>query len=172
MNKLSIFSLALAAALAAPVASAGVVFNSSTAPSGAHLSTGSPQPSCTVNPSTLTVSCNAYQIGGVGNTDANVVLSAQYSATVTCTNKGGKVVNVKTQTTIANSGDAFTELRNGTLYVSPISVSPPATQAFLEAAACPNGNWTKALANGSPALSSFSYSLTFVGYPAPAVSFP
>ncbi|MBP1206194.1 hypothetical protein JOD97_004267 [Duganella sp. 1411] len=172
MNKLSIFSLTLAAALAAPIASAGVVFNSSTAPSGAHLSQGSPQPSCTVDPATLIVSCNAYQIGGVGNTDANLVLSATYSATVTCTNNGGKLVNVKTQTTVANSGDALTDLRNGTLYVSAISVKPPTTQAFLDAATCPNGNWTKNLANGSPALSSFSYSLTFVGYPAPAVSFP
>lgn len=172
MNKLSISTLALAAALAAPMASATVVFNSSTAPNGAHLSRGSPQPSCTVNPSTLTVSCNAYQIGGVGNTDAELRLSAIYSATVTCTNNGGKLVNVKTQTTTTNSGDALTELRNGTLYVSAISVSPPTTQAFLDAASCPNGNWTKKLANGSPALSSYSYSLTFEGYPGPAVSFP
>jgi hypothetical protein len=172
MNKLSIFSLALAAALAAPMASAAVVFSPSTAPSGAHLSNGSPQPSCTVNPSTLTVSCNAYQISGVGNTDADLVLSATYSATVTCTNKGGQLVNVKTQTTTTNSGDALTDVRNGTLYVSAISVSAPTTQAFLDAATCPNGNWTKNLAAGSPALSSFSYTLTFQGYPAPAVSFP
>ena len=172
MRKFSIFSLTLAAALVAPVASATVIFSSSTAPQGAHLSNGSPEPSCTVDPSTLTVSCNAYQIGGVGNTDADLVLSATYSATVTCTNRGGKLVDVKTQTTTTNSGDALTDLRNGTLYVSAISVSAPATQAFLDAATCPNENWTKKLANGSPALSSFSYTLTFHGYPAPAVSFP
>lgn len=172
MSKISILPLALAAALAAPVASATVVFNASTAPNGAHLSNGSPQPSCTTDPSTLTVSCDAYQIGGVGNTDANLVLSATYSATVTCTNNGGKVVDVKTQTTTTNSGDALTDLRNGTLYVSEISVSAPTAQAFLDAASCPNRNWTKKLANGSPALSSFSYTLTFQGYPAPAVSFP
>jgi hypothetical protein len=172
MNKLSLFSLALAAALAAPMASAAVVFSTSTAPNGAHFSHGSPQPSCTVDPATLAVSCNAYQIGGVGNTDADLVLSATYSATVTCTNRGGKLVDVKTQTTTTNSGDALTDVRNGTLYVSAISVSAPSTQAFLDAATCPNGNWTKKLASGSPALTSFSYSLTFQGYPAPVVSFP
>jgi hypothetical protein len=172
MSKLSIFSLTLAAALVAPLASATVVFNSSTAPSGAHLSNGSPQPSCTADPSTLSVSCNSYQIAGVGNTDADLVLSATYSATVTCTNNGGKLVNVKTQTTTSNSGDSLTDLRNGTLYVSAISVSAPTTQSFLDAASCPNGNWTKSLVSGSPALASFSYTLTFQGYPAPAVSFP
>lgn len=172
MNKLSVLSFAVLAALAAPMASAAVVFDTSTAPSGAHLSNASPQPSCTSDPITFAVSCNAYQIAGVGNTDADLVLSATYSATVTCTNNGGKLVNVKTQTTTTNSGDALTNLRNGTLYVSAISVGAPSTQAFLDAATCPNGNWTKNLATGSPALSSFSYTLTFDGYPAPAVSFP
>lgn len=172
MSKLSIstLSLTLVAALAAPVASAAVVFSTSTAPSGAHLSNGSPQPSCTVTGTT--VSCNSYKIGGVGNTDADLVLSATYSATVTCTNNGGKLVDVKTQTTTTNSGADLTDLRNGTLYVSAISVSAPTDQAFLDAATCPNGNWTKNLANGSPAITSFSYTLTFQGYPAPAVSFP
>ena len=171
MNKLSICILTLAA-LAAPIASATVVFSTSTAPRGAHLSNSSPQPSCTVEPTTLTVSCSAYQISGVGNTDADLVLSATYVATVTCTNKGGNLVEVKSQTKTTNSGDALTDLRNGTLYVSAISVTAPSAQAFLDAATCPNGNWTKKLASGSPALASFSYSLTFQGYPAPAVSFP
>ena len=172
MNKLSFstLSLALAVALTAPLASAAVVFSTSTAPSGAHLSSGSPTPSCTVTGTT--VSCNAYQIGGVGNTDANLVLSATYSATVNCTNNGGKLVAVKSQTTTTNSGDALTDLRNGTLYVSAISVAAPSTQSFLDAATCPNGNWTKSIAEGSPALTSYSYTLTFQGYPAPAVSFP
>lgn len=172
MSKLSIVAIAITTALAAPMASAAVVFNSSTAPSGAHLSQGSPAPGCTVNPTTLAISCNAYQIGGVGNTDADLVLTATYSATVTCTNRGGNLVDVKTQTTSSNSGDALTDVRNGTLYVSAISVSAPTTQSFLDAATCPNGNWTKSLANGSPALTSYSYTLTFEGYPAPAVSFP
>lgn len=172
MKKLSIPAITLVTVLAVPLASAAVVFNNSTAPSGAHLSQGSPQPSCTVDPTTLAVSCNAYQIGGVGNTDADLVLSATYSATVTCTNRGRQLVDVKTQSTTSNSGDALTDLRNGTLYVSAISISPPTTQAFLDAATCPNPNWTKNLASGSPALTSFSYTLTFQGFPAPAVSFP
>ena len=58
-------------------------------PTGAHLVTGTPTPSCTVN-ADLSVSCNSYEIAGVGNTNATADLSATYSATIDCFNPGGQ----------------------------------------------------------------------------------
>lgn len=153
-------ALALSTALAA--ISVNVTFNGNTAPSGAHLANGSPTPDCDVL-SNQSVSCNAYQIGGVGGIDADLVLSATYEGTVQCRNHGGKIVDVKTQTTTEASGDDFTEVRNGQLLVSEASAAAPSMDSFVDTATCPNGNWTK-VPLGSPTLLSFTYTLTFHGY--------
>jgi hypothetical protein len=57
-------------------------FNSANAPTGTHLANGSAAPQCTVNAANQ-VSCNAYQLGGVGHTNATANLLVQYAATLT-----------------------------------------------------------------------------------------
>jgi hypothetical protein len=100
-----------------------------------------------------------------------VSLTVSYSGTVTCTNRGGNLVEVKTQTeTTTPAPDDATELRNGQLFVDPISSTAPSEQSFLDAADCPNGNWTKDLVEGSPSVTSFLYTLTFDGFTAAAIS--
>src|SRR6266496_6867106 len=64
-------------------------FNPANAPGRSHLTSGSP--SCTVN-ADRSIVCSAYVLGGVGHTNANVSLSASYSATIDCTNHGGNLV--------------------------------------------------------------------------------
>lgn len=162
-----LLKLLVAAALVVPTAWAATTFNSNTAPQGAHYRNGSSEPVCSV--SGLTVSCTGTEIGGVGNTDADLLLSVTYSATVQCRNHGGKIVNVKTQTTTDSSSDDFTDVRNGTLYVSEISSSSPTEQSLTQSATCPNGNWTKVLVPGSATVSSYRYTLTFQGYSSPAI---
>lgn len=145
-------------------------FTDLTAPSGAHFRKGSGEPTCAA--SGLAVSCTGTRIAGVGNTDAELSLTVTYSATVQCRNHGGQIVEVKTQsTTTTPAPDATTELRNGTLTVSPFSAaSAPTEQSFLDAATCPNPNWDKLFLAGSPAVASFTYTLTFEGYPEPAIT--
>src|SRR5919204_4650324 len=60
-------------------------FNSANAPGSSHLASGSP--SCTVN-ADRSINCSAYVLGGVGHTNATVDLSADYTATIDCFNKG------------------------------------------------------------------------------------
>ena len=165
------FGIAIAAVttlvLTASVGLAATTFNSSAAPNGTHVQTGTP--GCTVDG--LTVTCASYELAGVGNANAQADLSATYSATVDCTNKGGKLVPVKSSVQPASSSTGELEPKNGRLAV-PALVGPPApsTQDFLNAATCPNGNWTKSLASGSPTLESWTYTLTFAGFNAPYIT--
>ncbi len=156
-------------ALALSMAWAETTWTGNTAPAGAHYANGSSEPVCTVDQSTLTVSCTGTAISGVGNTDAAVLLLVSYSGTVTCTNKGNNTVEVKTQFTTSSGSDGDTRVRNGTLTVAPISSTGPSTQNFLSRASCPNGNWTKALVDGSAVITSFTYTLTFDGYTDPVI---
>lgn len=144
-------------------------FGGNAAPAGAHYRQGSGEPTCQVTG--LSVSCTGTQIAGVGNTDADLVLSVAYSATVQCRNHGGKIVEVKTQLTTSSSSDDFTDVRNGTLYVLPVSNTAPSEQSLVDAATCPNGNWTRLLVEGSAAVQSYSYTLTFIGYTMPVIYF-
>lgn len=145
-------------ALAGP-ASAATTINPSAAPSGTHLQTGSI--GCTDNGTTVT--CSTYELAGVGHANAVATLDATYSATVTCTNHGGKLVPVKTQTTTSSSSGTLTSTKNGRLSVPALSSTAPSSQQFLGQATCPNGNWTKNL-SGSVELVSFTYTLHFVGF--------
>jgi hypothetical protein len=140
-------------------ASAATIINDSAAPSGTHLQTGSI--GCTDNGSSVT--CSTYELAGVGNANAVATLAATYSATVTCTNKGGKLVPVKTQTTTSSSSGVLTSEKNGRLAVPALISTAPSTQGLLDQATCPNGNWTKNL-GGPVQLASFIYTLDFVGY--------
>jgi hypothetical protein len=141
--------------------------NPANAPSGTHLQTGTI--SCIVGVD-LSITCGSYELAGVGNANASVLLTASYSATVDCTNKGGKLVPVKSQGVPASDGDADLEPKNGRLAVPAVSVGVPEEQAFFDEATCPNGNWTKSLAPGDPTLDSFTYTLTFGGFANPYIT--
>ena len=145
--------------------------NAGGTPSGGHIQSGGPI-TCVVA-SDLSVTCSgsgSYQINGIGNTNGNASLSATYSATVDCTNKGGNLVEVKSQASSAPASTGTLRAKNGSITVPQISTSTPSNSAFFAQATCPNGNWTKSLAGGSATLESFTYTLTFVGFSTPAIS--
>jgi hypothetical protein len=143
--------------------------NPNAAPSGAHYNnTGPGEPSCSV--SGFTVTCDGTVISGIGNLDATVRVSVAYSGTVTCTNKGGNLVEVKTtsQSTSVLPNNVTT-VKNGSMTVAQVSFGGDPATALKANAACPNGNWTKSV-SGTPTLVSFSYSLTFDGFADPAIT--
>jgi hypothetical protein len=159
------FGIALVAVttlvLTASVAFAGISFNTAAAPNGTHVQAGTP--TCTVSGNT--VNCSSYELAGVGNANATATLSATYSATVDCTNNGGKLVPVKSSVQSAPNTTGELEPKNGRLAVPALSgPGAPSAASFLAAATCPNGNWTKSLAGGSPTLVSWTYTLTFTGF--------
>jgi hypothetical protein len=143
----------------------GALTNTSIAalPSGGHLQSGSVF--CLVD-SDLSITCSStgtYTINGIGNTNANASLSASYSATVNCTNRGGNLVEVKSQPQTAPVSSGTLRAKNGSLSVTQLVANAPTQQQFFAAATCPNGNWTKSL-QPDITLVSFEYTLTFVGF--------
>jgi hypothetical protein len=143
--------------------------NPANAPTGAHFQAGT-SATCTVTGTT--VSCSSYQVAGVGNANASAVLTANYTANVTCSNKGTNPQNdVESQATsfavTVPSGNL--NPKNGRLTVPALSASAPSRPP---AGSCPNGNWTAAFASGSPTLVSFSYTLTFDGFTEAAITIP
>jgi len=167
MRKLLLRLLPLPIALAAAVAfssaaSAGTVFNSAAAPNGTHLVTGTPTPACTVTG--LNVSCNSYELAGVGNTNATADLSATYSATVVCINNGGNPSDSQHQGTFtASATSGQLSPKNGRLTVPSLSVTAPTEQEFLAQQTCPNPNWTPTIPGGIT-LSGFTYTVSFAGF--------
>ena len=144
--------------------------NTTNTPGGGHLQSGTIN--CVVSVS-LSITCSgsgAYQINGIGNVNATATLSASYSATVDCTNKGGKLVPVKSQVTGAPVSSGSLQPDNGKITVPQLTATIPSSADFVAGATCPNGNWTKSLAPGDPTLVSFSYTLFFAGFSSPAVS--
>src|SRR5438876_11282983 len=91
ITALSMLVLGLSASVAFAAVAPGTYtptagsFNSANAPGSSHLTSGSP--SCTVN-ADLSVNCSAYVLGGVGHTNADVALTANYTAIVDCFNPG------------------------------------------------------------------------------------
>jgi hypothetical protein len=136
-------------------------FNPANAPGSSHLSSGTVQ--CVVN-SALDVNCSSYVLGGVGNTNANVSLSATYSATIDCTNHGGNLVESHTSTFSDSNSATLTPSRNGQLRVGSRSVS-----AFNAPQVCPNPNWTPSIRAGTLVLETFDYTLTFAGFSSPYI---
>ncbi|MBL0887054.1 hypothetical protein [Myceligenerans indicum] len=128
------------------------------AKTGVHLQTGTPE--CTVA-ADLTVSCTGYELGGVGNTNADVDLSATYVADVLCNNPAGsknRNNDVEAQQQILNATTSLSNLRakNGRLDVPPVTVGPDTGTN-----PCPNKNWTAEYVNLE--LVAFVYTLTFKG---------
>ena len=147
--------------------------NFNNAPTGAHYAQDASEPVCTIDG--LTISCTASEIQGVGHTNADLGLLVTYEATVRCRNHGGKIVDVKTQLVDADAFDVDLAAKNGNLQVPSINISSteaPSEADFLAAATCPNPNWRKLLLEGTPAISSYSYTLTFDGFMEPAITLP
>jgi len=134
------------------------------APSGTHLQSGAI--GCAVQSDGLTVSCTAFELGGVGNTNASLSLSATYSGVVDCRNHGGNVVESHETTFTASNTATLTPSRNGRLRVGARSVSPDLDLAEP----CPNPGWTPEFHAGSPTLDSFTYTLTFAGFTNPYIT--
>jgi hypothetical protein len=174
MRKLVALAIVLVAAIALPAAAASAAvapgtytptatsFNPANAPGSSHLTSGSP--SCTVN-ADRSIDCSAYVLGGVGHTNADVDLSANYSATIDCTNKGGNLVESHTTTFAATSSATVASTRNGQLSVPARSVSP-----FSAPQVCPNPNWTPSIRSGTLVLNTFTYTLTFADFTSPYIT--
>jgi len=132
------------------------------APGSSHLASGTIQ--CVVS-QFLEVNCSPYVLGGVGHTNATVRLTATYSATIDCTNHGGNLVESHTASFSDSSTATVASTRNGQLTVPSQSASP-----FEAPQVCPNPNWSPSIRAGTLVLESFTYTLTFAGFSAPAVS--
>jgi hypothetical protein len=167
MKTLALF--AFGAALAATAAWAATpIINPSNAPQGTHLQSGTPD--CQV--SGFVVTCSAYVLAGVGNTNATANLSVTYTGTVLCTNPGGNVAPGQTKNPTINTSSGRLSSKNGKLTVP--SLSSTSDQATIEAAltqntSCPNGKWTKSVQPGSISLVGYTYTLTFAGFSGPYI---
>jgi hypothetical protein len=137
-------------------------FNGANAPGSSNLKSGTPQ--CVVNQD-RSIDCSAYVLSGVGNTNADVSLTASYSATIDCTNRGGNLVESHTSTFSDTSEATLVSSRNGQLRVSAQSVSP-----FGAPQVCPNPNWTPSIRTGTVTLDDFEYTLTFAGFTSPYIT--
>jgi len=150
--------LVLVLSASAALAAITTTINPANAPSGTHLQAGAI--GCAVQSDGLSVSCSAFELGGVGNTNADLNLTANYSGVVDCRNHGGSVVESHETTFAASNEATLTPGRNGRLRVGARSVSPDLDLAEP----CPNPNWTPEFHAGSPTLDSFTYTLTFNGF--------
>jgi hypothetical protein len=155
----AIAALALSAlVLTASTALAATTINPANAPSGTHLQTGTI--GCTVGTDGLSVSCSGYALGGVGNTNADVSLTADYSGVVDCRNHGGNVVESHETTFAATNEASVRSSKNGRMNVPSRAVSPDLDLAEP----CPNAGWTPEFHPGTLTLDSFTYTLTFAGF--------
>jgi len=91
ITALSMLLLALTASVAFAAVAPGTYtptsgsFNGANAPGSSHLTSGTVE--CVVT-SALDVNCGSYVLGGVGHTNADVVLTANYTAIIDCFNHG------------------------------------------------------------------------------------
>jgi hypothetical protein len=151
---------------------AWAVTNFNNAPSGAHYRQGSAEPVCTstTTPTTgaITVSCTGTQIAGVGNTNADLLLTVSGTADFVCHNPGNdNIVEPHSGSVSESTQTTLTPSRNGTLVVPQQSVTISPEEAAAQFT-CPNPNWREEFVGFSDL--SFTYSLTFAGFTAPAIS--
>jgi hypothetical protein len=134
-------------------------------PSGGHLQSGTI--GCTVAPTTFSITCSSYRINGIGHTNATLLLTANYTATIDCTNNGGNLVESHTVAgfNVSSGPVTLTASKNGSLSVPGASVSASSAPQV-----CPNPNWTPSIRSGTIVLNSFSYTLTFAGFSSAAVT--
>jgi hypothetical protein len=154
--------LLMAFSVSVALASQTTTINPANAPSGTHLQTGTI--TCTVDPSTLAVTCSTYELAGVGHTNATVSLVANYTATVDCFNPGdpsNKNNPIESHTTSFSAESTITvsSTKNGRLTIPSRSVNPASVGQV-----CPNPNWTPVIRPGTLTLVSFTYTVTFEGF--------
>jgi hypothetical protein len=159
----------LVTALAAVPALAATTISPEFAPNGTGVRTGTI--GCAVGTDGLTVSCNTFELSGVGNANAQADLSATYAADITCANPaGGKNRNnpIEAQQTTFDTSDSSGELspKNGRLRVPALDVSPTTTLTpEEEEALCPGTNWQAVIDQDTVELVSFTYTVHFVTFP-------
>lgn len=171
LRRLAIATVVVAAVAfpAAALATSTTTINPANAPTGTHLQSGTI--GCSVNSTTLLVTCSTFELAGVGGANATGALDATYTATVQCRNHGGQIVDVKSQAESAPTTTGSLSPKNGRLTVPSLNSGPVPSAADFEAmATCPNGNWTKELLSGTVTLSSFTYTLTFAGLSGPYIT--
>jgi len=138
-------------------------------PEGAHLVTGTPQPACSAGPGPA-VTCNSFEIAGVGNTNAAANLTATFSATVDCFNPGNgnknNPIESHTTTFSVTQNTGSISPKNGRLTIPSLSVSSSSAPPQV----CPNPNWTPVIRGGSVRLQSFTFTVTFDGFSTPFIS--
>jgi hypothetical protein len=166
LRKFGIIAVLALMAVALAAVPALAVTDFSNAPSGAHYRQGSAEPVCTIDETTNTVNCTESTIGGVGNTNATVELTVTADAFLTCTNRGGNLVEPHS-TTVSDATTAVERPnRNGQIVLD--AISEEITEGDVEAAfTCPNRNWTEDVQDIT--ITGFTYSVTFAGFTEPAI---
>jgi hypothetical protein len=171
MRKIGIIAVLSVLLVAVTASVALAVTNFNNAPSGAHYRQGSAEPVCTstTTPTTgaITVNCTGTQIAGVGNTNADLLLTVEGTANFVCHNPGNaNIVEPHSGTVSESTSTTLTPSRNGTLVVpaQTVTISPEEAAAQFT---CPNPNWTEEFTGFSDL--SFTYSLTFAGFTEPAI---
>ncbi len=171
MRKIGIIAVLSLMALALAAVPALAVTNFDNAPSGAHYRKGSAEPVCTstTTPTTgaITVRCTGTTIGGVGNTNADLLLSVTGTADFVCHNPGNdNIVEPHSASVDEDVAATLVPSRNGQLIVPAQSVTISPEEAAAQFT-CPNPNWREEFTGFSDL--SFTYSLTFVGFDQPAI---
>jgi len=163
------FIIALTVVLAGFAAPAQAATDFDNAPQGAHYAQGSSEPECTFDSATAILSCTGTQIAGVGNTNADLVVSVSSEFTGVCRNPGTKrkIVDPFTETDDASVSVPLTAAKNGRLVVPSQTVDGTSEAEFLADFECPNPNWEADLTEADI---SWSYTLTFVGFDDPVIS--
>src|SRR5215218_7618782 len=112
--------------------------------------------------------CTGTQIAGVGNTNADLDLAVEGTANFVCHNPGNdNIVEPHSGTVSEETSTTLTPSRNGTLVVPAQSVTISPEEAAAQFT-CPNPNWREEFTGFSDL--SFTYTLTFAGFTAPAIS--
>jgi hypothetical protein len=96
-------------------------------------------PEFTDNGTTLSASGS---VAGLGNEDVTVLLNAQGSATIICTNHGGNVAPGQTRDVSVSGSQTITDVKNGRVNFNVTTEEPEAP-----ADACPNKLWTASVTN-------------------------
>ena len=81
-------------------------------------------------------------VAGLGNEDVTVLLTAQGTATIICSNPAGNVAPGQTRDVDVSGSQTITDVKNGRVNFNVTTIAPTAP-----ADACPNGKWTAAVTN-------------------------
>jgi hypothetical protein len=171
MKRLALVALSPMLGVVFAASTAVAVVNFDNAPEGAHFRRGFGEPVCTETavPTTgaITVSCTGTTIGGVGNTNADLLLDVTGTANFVCHNPGNDNIVEPHSASVDESVMAtLVPSRNGQLIVpaQSVTISPEDAAAQFT---CPNRRWREEFTGFSDL--SFTYSLTFAGFDDPAI---